>query len=608
MTVEHAGNFTIDHGTDAEVLDFYLRDPVRSAPARRVALIGGFAPRKCGIATFTTDLYEQLAHYHPEVSVDLHVVEAAAQSHDYPLARTVIRADEAQDYRIAARRINEDAVDAVWLQHEYGIYGGECGELVLDLMDRVAAPLIVTLHTVLGDPSLRQRSILERILSRASRIMVMSRHSAELLVSAYQVDRARIAVIAHGAPDRPFGRSADFKAKAGLTGRHVLMTFGLLGPGKGLESVIEALPAIVDRHPDTIYRIVGATHPNLLAQQGEAYRDGLMAQAEALGVSDNIAWDNRFLEAGDLLNQLEACDIYLTPYPNLQQSTSGTLSYAVALGKAVVSTPYVHATELLEGGVGELIAPRSSAAVAEAVNRLLDDRAALDAMQRRAYARGRDTIWPRYAASAAALVEAVISPIPRIAPLLATPGFSGVAAMSDATGMFQHSIGIVPDRRHGYCLDDNVRALMLVCAADAVPLDDRQRWGMVYAAFIQHAWNPEAQRFRNFMNFDLVRGRRFRRQQRAHTVGAGPRDGQCPRHGPARVGPPLVRHRGGAIGHDGFAARGRVHHAGRVRRVTSRSRSRPSARAGRTRGRFAPPVARFGTAARLGMVRDRGRL
>nr|WP_084355962.1 glycosyltransferase family 4 protein [Novosphingobium lentum] len=480
----------------------FLRDPLKGAAPRRVALIGGYAPRKCGIATFTTDIHEQLAQYHPEIDVDLHVIDSPTENHDYPMARGTIRADRAEDYRIAARRMNEDGVDAVWLQHEYGIFGGESGEMVLDLVDRIAAPLIVTLHTVLSDPSPRQRSILERLMARASRIMVMSRHSAELLSAKYQVDAARVAVIPHGAPDRPFGRTAAFKQAAGLAHRNVLMTFGLLGPGKGLETVIEALPAIVERHPGTLYRIVGATHPNLVAQEGEAYRESLMAQAEALGVSDAIEWDNRFLEVGELLDQLEACDIYLTPYPNLQQSTSGTLSYAVALGKAVVSTPYVHAIELLEGGVGELIEPRSAEAIAAAVNRMLDDRDALDAMQRRAYARGRETIWPRFAAAGAGLVEAVVKTVPRIAPLLAAPGFSGVAAMCDATGMFQHSIGIVPDRRHGYCLDDNVRALMLACAADAVPRVERQRWAMVYASFIQHAWNPEAQRFRNFMNFD----------------------------------------------------------------------------------------------------------
>lgn len=483
------------------VLDFFAADGARQ-PARRLALIGGFAPRKCGIATFTTDLFEQLGLHHPELSVDLHVIDSPTEPHAYPQARSVIRSDRAEDYRTAARRINEDAVDAVWLQHEYGIFGGASGALVLELVDRVAAPLIVTLHTVLADPSAQQRAVLEHILARASGVMVMSEHGRDVLSRVYGVDPARVTVIAHGAPDRPFGRSAEFKARAGLADKNVIMTFGLLGQGKGLETAIEALPAIVAQHPNTVYRIVGATHPNLVAAEGEAYRESLMDLARDLGVADHVLWDNRFLETGELLDQLEACDIYLTPYPNLQQSTSGTLSYAVALGKAVVSTPYLHASELLADGVGALVPPRSATALARAVNALLGDPQALDAMQRRAYARGRETIWPRFAEGCAQLVKAVAAIAPLQVPLTATPGASGVWAMCDSTGMLQHAIGTVPDRRHGYCLDDNVRALMLMGVADGIPLAERQRWATVFASFIQHAWNPEAGRFRNFMAFD----------------------------------------------------------------------------------------------------------
>lgn len=482
------------------VLSFLRR--TQGAPACRVALIGGFAPRKCGIATFTTDIYEQLAAHHSEVSVDLHVIDDPRSPLTYDRARGVIRADCADDYRAAARRMNEDGVDAVWLQHEYGIFGGEAGDMVLELVDRVAAPLIVTLHTVLAEPSVRQREVIEHLLRRASRVMVMSQHSMGLLQTLYRVPAERIAVIPHGAPDRPLRNTSDRKARLGLEGRRVMMTFGLLGPGKGLETVIEALPAIVENHPDVVYRIVGATHPNLVATEGESYREGLAALAESLGVGDNVQWDNRFLDLGELLDRIEACDIYLTPYPNMQQSTSGTLSYAVALGKAVVSTPYVHARELLAGGVGVLVEPRQADVIAAAVNRLLDDPDELRAVQHRAWTKGRETIWPRFAAAARALVESVVVRPVRNAPLLATPGFFGVTAMSDSTGIFQHAIGTVPDRRHGYCLDDNVRALMLMGVADAVPLAERQRWATVYASFIQHAWNPDRRAFRNFMKFD----------------------------------------------------------------------------------------------------------
>ena len=468
----------------------------------RVALIGTFTPRKCGIATFTSDIVEQLGIHHPEIEFDVYALDDPAGSLDYDPAVTRIAQDDPETYRQAARAINEAGVDAVWLQHEFGIFGGADGAMVRELVDRVAAPLVLTFHTVLGDPSPSQRAIMEHLLTRASRVMVMSQHGRDLLVSHYGADPDVVTVIPHGAPDRPFGRSDIFKPFVGAVGCQVLMTFGLLGPGKGLEMAIEALPAIAARHPQVLYRIVGATHPTLKAREGEAYRDGLVALAERLGVAQHIAWDNRFLDTAELLDQLEACDIYITPYHNLQQATSGTLSYAVALGKAVVSTPYVHARELLADGVGALIEPGSSAAIAASVNALLDDPAELAAMQRRAYAKGRTTIWPRFAAAGAQLVSSAVAPELREPPFAATPGLSAVFAMSDGTGMLQHSIGPVPDRRHGYCLDDNARALMLVNVASGLSATERARWQSIYASFVQHAWNDDLGRFRNFMRFD----------------------------------------------------------------------------------------------------------
>ena len=468
----------------------------------RVALIGTYAPRKCGIATFTSDICENLREYHPEVGVDVYAMDDPAAPLSYTGVAGVIAGTDPQTYALAARQINESGVDAVWLQHEFGIYGENDGEAVCDFIDRLAAPLILTCHTVLAEPSPRQRAILCHLVTRASRIMVMSRHSRELLIREYNARPEILEAIEHGAPDRPFGRQEEFKARFGLSDRKVLMTFGLLGPGKGLEGAIEALPAIVARHPDTVYRIVGATHPNLVAKDGESYREGLAALADRLGVTGHVQWDNRFLDTEELLDQLEACDIYITPYPNLQQSTSGTLSYAVALGKAVISTPYLHATELLCDGVGKLIEPGSADAIADAVTALLDDPEELQAQQRRAYARGRKTIWPRFADATAKLAQGAVAPAPRRAPITATPGLSAVLAMSDSTGMLQHSVGIVPDRQHGYCLDDNVRALMLMNVAEGLHPAERMRWSMTYAAFIQDAWNADEGRFRNFMRFD----------------------------------------------------------------------------------------------------------
>ena len=485
-----------------DVLSIFSQLPSTAPEPRRIALVGTFTPRKCGIATFGNDVFEKLARYHPGIQVDVYALDDPKAPLEYQGIAGTIAFDDPVAYACAARQINESGVDAVWLQHEYGIYGGPDGEMVCEFVDRLAAPLILTPHTVLTEPAERQQAVLDHLIRRASRIMVMSRHSRDLLASHYGAPQELLQIIPHGAPDRPFGRSEAFKERLGLAGKNVLMTFGLLGPGKGLERVIEALPAIVARHPDTVYRIVGATHPNLVAREGEAYREKLQACAEELGVAAHIEWENRFLETDELLDQLEACDIYVTPYFNLQQSTSGTLSYAVALGKAVISTPYVHARELLAGEAGVLIDPDCATSISDAVNALLNDPAELLALQRRAYAKGRQTIWPRFADGAAALIEAAIAPPGRAAPITAAPGLGGVFAMCDWTGMFQHAISVVPDRRHGYCLDDNARALMLMNVASGLTEQERARWSLTFASFVQHAWNEDLKAFRNFMRFD----------------------------------------------------------------------------------------------------------
>lgn len=501
MDASRAAPFLLSDHAEAEPDEGALIPFRRSRNARKVALIGNYVPQKCGIATFTADVVEQLGQFRPEVETHVWALADGDRAVAYDgIAGTIDRRDM-RDYARAADAINASGAEAVWLQHEYGIFGGPDGEMVCDLVDRLAAPLILTCHTVLTDPSPNQRRILEHLVQRSSRIMVMSHRSRELLIANYHAPSETVEVIEHGAPDRPFGREEEFKARRGLTGRTVLTTFGLLGPGKGLETVIEALPAIRERHPEVLYRIVGATHPNLVTEHGESYRDGLKALADRLGVADMIEWEDRFLETGELLDQLEACDIYLTPYPGLQQSTSGTLSYAVALGKAVISTPYVHARELLADGVGCLIEPASSAAIADAVLDLLDDPQALSALKRRAYAKGRETIWPRFAANSAMLIERAVAAAPVAAPRT-HPSFEAVRAMSDSTGMMQHSIGVVPDRRHGYCIDDTARALMLANVVRGVDPDTVARHAMVYAAFMQDAWNPGERAFRNFMRFD----------------------------------------------------------------------------------------------------------
>lgn len=470
----------------------------------RVALIGGFAPRRCGIATFSSDIYASMTTAMPDIAIDVYPMMPATDDIDFCLpVRAAIREGDGASFRAAAKMIDDSCADIVWLQHEFGLFGGLAGDCIFDLIDAVAAPLIVTLHTVLANPDADQRRVMDRLIARAEKLIVMSQSACQLLRDIYQVDEARFALVPHGVPDRPFGRATEFKHKFGLNGKNVLMTFGLLSPGKGIEVVIAALPDIVARHPETVYCVVGATHPNLLAREGERYRQSLQTLSEACGVAAHIRWIDQFVETEELLDMIEMADIYVTPYLGAAQATSGTLSYAVALGKAVVSTPYVHATELLADGLGLLVPFESASAIAEAVNGLLDNPVRLQTMQQRAYQRGRAMIWPAFAARSLAIIEEVRSPpSPRrrdarqIAAM--APSFDGIIRLSDDTGMLQHSRLSVPDRDHGYCIDDNARALMLMNRLDH---HDANRLARIYAAFVQHAWNPDAQRFRNFMGF-----------------------------------------------------------------------------------------------------------
>jgi len=481
-------------------------------PARidHVALIGNFLPRKCGIATYTTDIHAALKARFPGLKVDVWAMDDHPGGYAYP-AEVIgsIFQHERSAYVDAARAIEASGAQAIWVQHEYGIYGGAAGEHLIALLDRTALPVIVTLHTVLETPNEDQRRVMDALLRRAARVIVMADKGREILRRVHDADPRKLAMIPHGVPDRPFADPADLKPRFGWNGRKVILTFGLLAPSKGIETVIAAMPAIAARHPDALYVVLGATHPNLVAREGEAYRERLHVLTGELGVERNVAFIDGFVEQEALLDYLQAADVYVTPYSNPAQITSGTLSYAVGVGKPVVSTPYVHATEILAGDHGVLVAAGDSAGFAAAINALFDDDARRGALARRAYARGRTMIWPRLAEAAMEQIAAAVRVRPqRIAPAAApacpplTPDFHAVERMSDGTGMFQHSILAVPDRRHGYCIDDNARALILMHRIDPLDASERDRWTSVYAAFVQYAWNPERRRFRNFMTFD----------------------------------------------------------------------------------------------------------
>ncbi|WP_375404542.1 glycosyltransferase [uncultured Sphingomonas sp.] len=474
----------------------------------RIALIGNYLPRKCGLATFTTDVHVALRARYPDLAVDVYAMDDHPGRYAYPPAVTAaIPQDEPLAYAEAARAIEASGAKAIIIEHEFGIYGGSAGDYLLGLLDRTTLPAVVTLHTVLETPDHDQRRVMEALLRRCSRVIVMAERGREIMERVYGASSRQVVVIPHGVPDRALVDPDTLKDRFGWAGREVVLTFGLLSPGKGIETVIDALPKLVQRHPDMLYVVLGSTHPNLVAHEGEAYRDRLQAQAARLGVERNLDLVDGFVDNETLLDRLQAADVYATPYLNPAQITSGTLAYAVGVGKPVVSTPYVHATEILADGHGVLVDFKDADGFAREIDRLLSDDAERNALSARVYARGRTMIWPKLAEATMAEVERAVATRPsRIAapkstrPLL--PDFAAVERMSDATGMLQHAIYSIPDRRHGYCIDDNARALILATQMPELDAATRDKWTTIYASFLQYAWNPDVRRFRNFMRFD----------------------------------------------------------------------------------------------------------
>lgn len=478
---------------------------------QRIALIGNSPPRLCGIATFTRDVYQALHAAFPGVALDLYAMTDPGEHYAYgPEVTCSIAQEEVADYRAAAQRINDSGADVVLVQHEYGIFGGSAGALLLRLLDRVDAPVVVTLHTVLEHPNADQRAVIEALARRASRLIVMAEKGRELLVRVHGISWNMISVVPHGVPDRPFVKPATVQERFGFGGRHVLLTFGLLSPNKGIETMIRAMPAIVAAHPESLYAVLGATHPHLVAREGEAYRESLQALAEELGVSHAVRFIDGFLDQEALLEYLQAADIYITPYLNETQITSGTLSYAVALGRPVVSTPYWHAAELLGDDTGVLVPFGDSRRFSEEIITLLDEPERLSQLANRAYGAGRAMLWSKLAESYISICDDAVRrrPVRIQRPMRAServavlPRLGAIERMTDSTGIIQHSNYAVPDRNHGYCVDDNCRALMLMHRIEGGDEERADKLATIYGAFVQYAWNGERGRFRNFMGFD----------------------------------------------------------------------------------------------------------
>jgi len=364
----------------------------------RIAFLGGYSPRLCGIATFTHDLCEAVGGAAPEVECVVCAVSDRVKAYAYPeRVRFELDQEDLASYRGAAEYLNSGKAEVLSVQHEFGIYGGPAGSHLLTLLNAVRTPVVTTLHTVLQDPDAAQRNVMEGLVRRSNRLVVMAQKGAEILKQTYGVPDAQINIIPHGIHDIPLADTDRYKAQLGVEGRIVLLTFGLLGPSKGIEYVIQALPEIVKRHPNVVYIVLGATHPHLVAQDGESYRLGLEKLAADLGVKNHVVFFNRFVPLEDLKAYIGATDIYLTPYLNEAQITSGTLAYVFGAGKAVVSTPYWHAQELLADGRGTLVPFRNAQAIASGVCGLLDDPAKMQTICEGAYRMGREMIWPSVA-------------------------------------------------------------------------------------------------------------------------------------------------------------------------------------------------------------------
>ena len=483
-----------------------------------IVLIGNFLPRRCGIATFTTQLFESIALN--VTDTDCWVVAMNDQPEGYPYppqVRLQINQDQLNEYSLAADQLNLDHVGVVCVQHEYGIFGGERGSFIIELLSDLKMPIVTTLHTLLKDPTDRERDIIMQLAELSDRLVVMSERSIDILRDIYKVEAEKIVLIHHGIPDVPLVDSSTFKGKFDVSEKTVLLTFGLLSPGKGIETAIDALPEIVKTHPDVIYMVVGATHPHVRVDQGEDYRISLHRRAKTLGVEGNIIFYDNFVVDEDLLEFIGAADIYLTPYLNEEQIISGSLTYALGMGKAVISTPFLHAQELLAEGRGRLFPFRDHVQLASEVIDLLDHPDKLRAIQHKAYDYGRQMIWSHVGSRYIEVFEQARRhrlrksvPVLKLGPLslrqqaLPEIKFEHLLRMTDGVGMLQHSKYTVPDREHGYCVDDNARALIVAVTAQAFRPRDASLKGLAstYLSFLDHAFNSEHGLFRNFMSYE----------------------------------------------------------------------------------------------------------
>ncbi len=489
-----------------------------TSKVRKIAFVGDHLPRKCGIATFTSDLLAAVATAHPQSHCFCVSVNDIKGGYDYPeVVHFEIEEQDLSSYRRAADFLNISNVDMVCLQHEFGIFGGPAGGYILAFLRELRMPVVTTLHTVLREPRADQRRVMQELISLSTRVVVMTERGREMLQEIYEAPPAKIDLIAHGIPDVGFVDPTYFKDQFGVEGKVVLLTFGLLSPNKGIEYVLNALPQILEEFPNVVYIVLGATHPNELREHGEAYRVSLEMLGKKNKIEKSVVFYNNFVELENLKEFIGAADLYITPYLNEAQITSGTLAYAFGAGKAVVSTPYWHAEELLAEDRGVLVPFRDAPAIAREVIALLRDDTRRHAMRKNAYRMGREMIWSNVAqqymrsfelsrlegaaVSRKSLVTKTLDQRPRELPELK---LNHLSRMTDSTGVFQHAIFSVPNFSEGYCTDDNARAFILAVLLGELGEEPEPLLSVATtsAAFLQNAFDPQTKRFHNHLGFD----------------------------------------------------------------------------------------------------------
>ena len=485
----------------------------------RIAVVGNYLPRKCGIATFTTDLCDAIHAEYGSTELLALPVNDIEEGYSYPArVRFELCQDNLSSYRQAADFLNFSNIDLVCLQHEYGIFGGPAGAHILELLRRLHMPVVTTLHTVLREPNFDQRIVMEEIAALSDRLIVMSRQSADILEEVFHVSPDKIDLIPHGIPDLPFTDPNFYKDGFGTEGKDVLLTFGLLSPNKGIENVIKALPSILSRHSNAVYMVAGATHPHILRREGDKYRLSLQNLAKDLGVEASVIFRDRFVSPKEMIEVIGAADIYITPYKHKGQVVSGTLAYALSAGKAIISTPYLHAIELLDDERGVLVPFDDPQSIAARTTELLDNGTGRHAMRKRAYLYARDMVWDRVAQQYMGSFERVYNErlrnpratfsaqnTEKALDRLPTIKLDHLYRMTDHTGIVEHAIFVVPNYPEGYSTDDNARALIVAILLEelgsTIP-DGSLDLGARYLAFLWLAFDPTNKRFRNCLSYE----------------------------------------------------------------------------------------------------------